>query len=236
MTLRAALLCLLTLAFALSPLLVPGFGGFEPGQFPVPQEDPPVQPAGYAFAIWGPIYLWLIVSAAWGLLRHREDPAWDAARLPLMVSVGVGAVWLPVALRSPLAATVLIWAMLAGALVALMRTPRAERWLLREPVGLYAGWLTAASAVSVGLVAAGWGVPPFGAVGWAVVSLSLGLAIALAVAWRAGSYAYPAAVAWALLAVLARNGADLVGLFALAAAAGVAAIAVLRLRRPATGA
>lgn len=29
----------------------------------MPQVDPPVQPAGWAFSIWSEIYLWLIVSA-----------------------------------------------------------------------------------------------------------------------------------------------------------------------------
>ena len=33
--------------------LVPGFGGFDANQFPVPQVNPSVQPAGYAFSIWG---------------------------------------------------------------------------------------------------------------------------------------------------------------------------------------
>lgn len=231
MTWRAALLLLLALAFAASPLLVPGFGGFEPGQFPVPQEDPPVQPAGYAFSIWGVIYLWLLASAGYGLWRRREDAGWDAPRGPLMLSLGVGAAWLPVALRSPLWATVLIWAMLLGALWALLRSPARDRWLLREPLGLYAGWLTAASAVAVGLIAAGWGVPPFGAEGWAAAALLLGLAIAAGTAWRAGSVAYPVAVAWALVAVTVRNGPDAVGLLALAGAAAMAALAWLALRR-----
>ena len=54
--LKSILVALAALAFAASPLLVPGFGGFDPNRFPVPQENPPVQPAGYAFAIWGLIY------------------------------------------------------------------------------------------------------------------------------------------------------------------------------------
>ena len=60
MTRKTSLLVLLAaLAFALSPLLSSGFNGFAPDQFPIPQDNPPVQPAGYAFAIWGLIYLWL---------------------------------------------------------------------------------------------------------------------------------------------------------------------------------
>ena len=59
----AILVLTAAIAFAVSPLMVPGFNGFEPGQFPVPQEDPPAQPAGWAFSIWLLIYVWLIAGA-----------------------------------------------------------------------------------------------------------------------------------------------------------------------------
>ena len=166
MTLRAALVLLAALVFAAGPFLFPEFGGFEPGAYPVPQDDPPVQPAGYAFAIWGPIYLWLLVSAGYGLLRRREDPAWDATRLPLIVSLAVGAVWLPVANASPVWASVLIWIMLLAALAAVFRAPKTDRGLLAWPLGLYAGWLTAASVVSLGLLAAGYGLLEEPQAGW----------------------------------------------------------------------
>ena len=70
MPLRALLVLIATLAFAVSPVFVPGFGGYEPAQFPNPIEAPVVQPAGYAFSIWGVIYLWLLVSASFGLWKR----------------------------------------------------------------------------------------------------------------------------------------------------------------------
>ena len=231
MRLRALLVLIATLAFVGSPLLVPGFGGYEPSQFPVPLEDPPVQPAGYAFSIWGPIYLWLLVSAGYGLWRRADVAAWDATRIPLLISLAVGAIWLPVAVASPLWATLLIWVMLGGALGALLRTPREDRFLLREALGLYAGWLTAASAVSIGLIASGWGLPPFGPEGWALAALTLGLVIAVATLWRLPSPAYGGAVVWALIAVTVRNGADLVGIFAAVAALSVATLTVFLARK-----
>ena len=229
MTLRAALLLLAALAFVASPVVSGAFGGFDPGDFPVPQDAPPVQPAGYAFSIWGPIYAWLALHAAFGLLRRARDPAWDAPRLPLLVSLAVGAAWIPVAEASPLAATALIWVMLAGALAALFgTTERADRWLLLPPVALYAGWLTAASCVSLGLILAGWGWTSQGAAAGIALALAIGLAGAVQAALgRAPEYG--AAVAWALVAVAVRNwGAEwgLVGLALL----GVAAVGALAVR------
>ena len=204
MTLRAALVLLLALAFAASPLFST-FNGFDPDLYPVPQENPPVQPAGYAFAIWGLIYLWLIVHAAWGLVRRRDDPAWDRIRLPLMVSLAAGVPWLMVAERSPVAATALIWVMLLAALAALSRTTTAEdRWVLAPPVAIYAGWLTAASSVSVGLLLAGYGITGEVAAAW--IGLALAAALAVVVQVRLGrAPEYGLAVAWAAVAVMVRN-------------------------------
>ena len=204
MTLRAALVLLLALAFAAAPLFS-SFNGFDPTLYPVPQDDPPVQPAGYAFAIWGLIYLWLVIHGGWGLLRRANDPAWDRIRGPLAISLAIGIPWLAVAERSPIAATVMIWAMLLAALAALFRTTTAtDRLLLAPPVALYAGWLTAASSVAVGLLLAGYGIT--GEVAAAGIGLALAAAVASIVQLRlARAPEYGLAVAWALIAVVARN-------------------------------
>lgn len=50
------------LAFAASPVIFPEFAGYRPDLFPIPPENPPVQPVGWAFSIWGVIYAWLILG------------------------------------------------------------------------------------------------------------------------------------------------------------------------------
>ncbi|MCY4178808.1 MAG: hypothetical protein OXC60_10460 [Litoreibacter sp.] len=234
MTLRAILILLASVAFAVSPFLNPEFGGFDPERYPIPQRNPPVQPAGYAFAIWGIIYLWLLLSAVIGVWRHRADPAWDAARWPLFVSLAVGSFWLPVALISPVWATVMIWVMLAGALLAMLRAQAAgPAWALSLPLGLYAGWLSAASFVSVGLLGAGYGVL-FAETSWAVIALSLALAFAFFIQRHAyGIWTYGLAAAWgfAAIAVANLNDAALLAAFAGVAATLIFVFAVLPLRR-----
>ncbi len=214
---------LAAIAFTLSPLLAGSFGGFDPGAFPVPQDDPPVQPAGYAFAIWGLIYFWLLVHGGWGAWARPDHPDWRPTRPALTLSLAIGAFWIPVANASPLWATVMIWAMLAPALAALFRAGPADPWLLATPLGLYAGWLTAASAVSVGLVLAGWGLT--GPIVAALVGLVLALAVAAAMVRARPAWGYVAAAAWALVAVAVQNGArePLLTAAALLGAAGLLA-------------
>jgi len=192
------------IAFAASPFLSDGFNGFAADRFPVPQENPPVQPAGYAFAIWGLLYLWLIAGTGFGLLARADEPDWRAGRAPLFVSLVVGSGWIAVAQVSVLAATVLIWIMLAAALVALARAGRQDRWLQREPVGAYAGWLTAAASVSVGLVLAGYDLTSQMIAAIAGLALALGIAAAMQ-RLRPDSLGYPAAVIWALVGVIVAN-------------------------------
>ena len=87
---KALLLLLTTLAFGVAPFVTPPFTGYDPSLFPVQIERPSIQPAGYAFAIWSVIYLWLIAHAVFGLWKRPDSAAWDVVRLPLALAVGVG--------------------------------------------------------------------------------------------------------------------------------------------------
>ena len=223
----AALVLGAAILFAASPWFTQGFNGFEPDQFPVPQDNPPVQPAGYAFAIWGLIYLWLLIGAGFGLLKRSDDPDWAAMRPPLVVSLAIGATWLPVANLSPVIATILILAMLGTAFVSLFCVGDTDRWLQQSPVAIYAGWLTAASSVSVGLLLGGYGV--LSGTWAAIVALSIGLIVALVAQYRLHrAPEYGITVIWALIGVIVANTGPLniavVGLCVI----GIVAILALR--------
>jgi hypothetical protein len=231
---RALLTLLATAAFFVAPIITSPFSGFSEDQLPIPQIDPPVQPAGYAFSIWGLIYAWLAVSAVVGLWKRADDPAWDRVRLPLMISLAIGAPWLAIANASAIWATVTIFIMAAAAIAALLVTPSRDRWLLQAPVAIYAGWLTAASFVSLGSTAAGFGVL-FGSLGWAYAGIAGALAVALAVQSRIPrAPEYGATVIWALVGIIVANGTVTPGV-TLMAAVGIAVIAgviMLIRRRP----
>lgn len=222
-SLIALLTFLLAIGFALSPFFVSGFNGFSPDQFPIPQDNPPVQPAGYAFSIWGLIYVWLIVGMGWGLWKRHEDYLWHDMRLPLALSLFVGCFWLAVAVASPIWASVLIWVMLVSALYALFRAPREDRGFAALPVGLYAGWLSAASCVSLGLLAAGYGWMSGPTAGLVFVGLAIVIAAGVQSSlMRAPTYGI--GVIWALVAVVVANVATAPSVAALAAGGAIALI------------
>jgi hypothetical protein len=227
----AVLAVILCVTFAGSTFLVPDFGGFDADQFPIPQQDPPVQPAGYAFAIWGVIYSWLLAGMGFGLWKRREDPDWHAMRAPLCLSLAIGSVWLPVAVASPVWAAVQIWAMLLPALLALFRAPRHDVGWALGPVGLYAGWLSAASCVALGLVAAGYGYLDETWAALAFIFAALVLASAVQNQLRRGP-TYGLAVIWALAAIVAQNLGGNTTVAALAAGGALALVlSVIRIWR-----
>lgn len=193
-----------SVAFALSPVFTKGFAGFRPAQFPVVQDVWPVQPAGWAFSIWGVIYLWLIIGTAWGAFKASQDKDWEPGRPPLLISLAIGTVWIAAANASPLLATAMILVMTGFAIRAMLLSGRKSPALQTRPIALYAGWLTAASGVAAGVTLGGYGL--LSAQAAALTMLVLVLAVALFVqSRRPAEWAYPLALIWALSGVIAAN-------------------------------
>ena len=201
-------LLLAILAMVAAPALTPGFTGYDPATFPVRIERPAIQPAGYAFSIWGLIYLWLLAHAVFGLLKRRNDPAFLRPALPLLVSGLLGSVWLAIASSAPITATFVILVMGGLAMLEYLRADQAQdRWLLAAPLAIYAGWLTAACGVSVGVILAGHGL--LANTGAALLMLTVVIAVALVVqARRPKMPVYGATVVWAAIGVVLANWTD----------------------------
>ena len=80
-----------------------------------------------------------------------------------------------------------------------------DRWLLRAPLGLYAGWLAAASWVSVALIGAGYGLF-FDAGTWAVIVIIAATLTAVGIIRSFGDLPeFGAAVVWALVAIAVKS-------------------------------
>ncbi|WP_137112966.1 hypothetical protein [Rhodobacter sp. SY28-1] len=213
-------------AFAVAPFVTPPFTGYEPGQFPVEIARPAIQPAGYAFAIWSVIYLWLILHAGFGLWKRADDPAWVRVRPALAVALVLGTVWLAIAGASPVWATAVILVMAASAILAFLQAPtEPDRWILSAPLAIFAGWLTAASLVSTGILLAGYGYT--GNEEAALDMLGVVLILTPLVQSRKPRMpVYSVTVIWALVGVAAKNwGSETLVAWAALAVAAVVLVA-----------
>ncbi len=223
----AVILLLATVAFGVAPFVTPPFTGYDPSMFPVPIVRPSIQPAGYAFSIWSVIYLWLIAHAGFGLWKRAETLAWVAVRLPLTVALLVGTVWLWIAGQSAIWGTVTIWVMAGAAILAFLRAdPAVDRWILSGPTAIFAGWLSAASAVSTGVLIAGYGWLSDTASAAAMLALVLVIAVTVQMR-RPAMPVYGLTVIWALVGIIVVNRNDNLTVAGLAGAGVVVMAATL---------
>ena len=221
--------------------------GQSPAEFSA-DSDVTLRVAGYAFAIWGVIYLWLLIYAVRQALPQTGESlliqrlGWPSVAALL----GIGW-WVVAAAFDWEAATIgLIFGALAALLVplranadairALSRADR-DRWMTVWPLALLAGWLTVAAPLNLITVATGNDALPamLSPTVWAMLAIIGVTAIALGVTQRLRTLAYGLPIAWGLLGVFvaeqARN--PLLAYVALAAAVAVlvgAIVLTFRLR------
>ncbi len=234
---------LLVLAAAVQQLAVPMFvnpfaGGGNPVRFSTPSQ---IEPASYAFAIWGPIYLLALAYGVWQLTLGRSSA--ETLRIaPLALTLYSGSsAWLYVAKYGPLFATMPILAVMAVCaticlLIAVQAgtRPGLSWWTLVLPFALYAGWTVCATIVNVAEVAPAYGFDRFGlsVAGYALLSIGVVGVIALLLVWRTnGNLPFAATIIWALVAIavagIGRGANATVIAAALLAAAATAMLACL---------
>lgn len=181
-------------------------------------------PAGWTFAIWGPIFLLCFIFAGYQLLpSKRYDPLLRSVGWPLgLAFVGNGLWTLIQPLKQPILSQVVILLILILALTALFRLARfgrrgevsaVQRWVVGLPTGSLAGWLTAANVVGFNDMLVREDVVGSGVLAALVGAglLVVGAAVAaLVILVGAGgpvqaSIAYAAAVLWGLFGIAANQ-------------------------------
>lgn len=185
--------------------------GQSPAEFSA-DSDSTLRVAGYAFAIWGLIYLWLLVYAVRQALPQTGESllirrlGWPSVAALL----GIGWWVVAAAFDWEAATIVLIFASLAAALVPLLLNAGAiralphfdrDRLMTVWPLAMLAGWLTVAAPVNLITVATGNDALPgmVSPTGWAILAVAVVALVALGVTQRLRTLAYGLPIAWGLL-------------------------------------
>jgi hypothetical protein len=202
------------------------------------ESDSRVLPADWAFGIWFPVYAGSLAYAAeTARPSRRRDPLLRRTGWPAAAAYALAGTWVRLRPRQQVPAIAATLAAAAAALAhARAGTGNArDRWTVRAPLGLFAGWLTLATvaASTEVLLAEGVRPGPRAADAWGVAMTGAATAIAGAVTLRVpSSRAYPAAVTWGLAAAAVRNATRGRRLPAVAGALGAGAVAAAALRTP----
>jgi len=171
-------------------------------------------PAGYAFSIWGLIYLSFIVYAIYQILpAQQKDSLYDKLAIPFITANILGMIWQVLFTRHMLSlASVFIIIMLLLSGIMFRRVKLALRseaysdWL-SFPFSLYMGWLSVANIANaaVWLVYMGWHGSPLGEQHWAIVMIIMATLLAVLISFRFSDGIYPLVVGWALGAIYVAN-------------------------------
>jgi hypothetical protein len=219
----------------LTPLL-PMLGIGEPIGAQSDEVHTLITPAGWAFAIWGPLYTGSILFAIYQALpRQRNNPLVAQLRWPAAGAFLGNALWAAYTQVSGLTAisAVIIVFTLLCLLTAYRRISdwarpftTGERWLAVLPLSALAAWLTAATIVNIAAALRFHGVVlESGApLVTAAVVLVGGIIAAAALLRGRGNPPYALVFLWALAGIYASGGQE-AGVIALATV--VAALLVL---------
>ena len=176
-----------------------------------------ITPAGWAFAIWGPLFLLSIGFAVWQALpAQRGNALLGRIGWPAAVALAAQGVWSTYTQLANLTyiSVLIILVSLGGlllvlrALVAAPSLSRGERIFAAPAFSALAAWLTAASIVNVAAALKYHGI--MGAEPAPIltaVMIVIGSLIAAAAAWSSrGAPLYGLVFAWALIAINAAGG------------------------------
>ncbi|HYD27599.1 hypothetical protein [Brevundimonas sp.] len=210
--------------------------GQTPAEFSA-DSDATLRVAGYAFSIWGVIYLGLLAYAVRQVLRQTGESllihrfGWPS----VAAFLGIGWWVVAAAFDWEAATVVLIFASLialllpllhnADAIRALGRTER-DRWFVVWPLALLAGWLTVAAPLNLLTVLTGDGTLPtvLSPTAWAMLAIAVVALVALGVTFRLRMMAYALPIAWGLLGAFVAEQARNAPLAYVALAAAVAVL------------
>jgi len=175
-------------------------------------------PAGYAFAIWGIIYLGLILLGIYMLIcAFKEDGNNDfiAKAAPTLILAHLGnATWLWFWLNEEAGVSVIVMLFILIMLILTVLRLNMERWdaplkfmaLVWWPIDIYFGWISVATIANISayLGKLNW-TGGLSEITWTIIMISIATLLALFMIFTRNMREYAAVFIWALIAIAVRH-------------------------------
>ena len=200
-----------------------------------------ITPAGYAFAIWGLIFIGVLAYAIYQVMPgQRSNPRFSAAApwaIANMILNGFwtvifGQEWIALATLVIIADLLTLYKIVDALGINRVRVSPIETAIARVPFSIYFGWLTVATTVCIAffLKANGFDAFALGEQTWAVVMLVVALGIGAVVFNKYRNVAYMLVFTWAYYAISVQTRTiPMVPTVAIAGAVGAVVLAVIGL-------
>ena len=182
------------------------------------QYDTLFAPAGYAFAIWGVIYLLLLLFTGYQWIawfRHKEDRELKQTGIWFAVANLANGFWIIAWLNEYIGLSVLLILVLLLSLIVLTARLRLEIWdapvriiaFVWWPVVFYLGWIVVASVANISayLVSINWDGGFLAAPTWTIVLIAVATVIYLFLVLYRNMREAALVGIWALVAIAVRQ-------------------------------
>lgn len=177
-------------------------------------------PAGYAFIIWGVIYLGLlgfVIYTGRSLFSKKTDNDDSVEKIGwwFVISCIANSLWVIVWLQQELLISVVIMIVALFSLLKIIVNlnmemdfhPLKKYLLIYWPFAIYAGWLSVAliADVSAWLTSIGWNGLGISSETWAILLYAVAMLVNVLVIWKRNLREFGAVGVWALIAVGVAN-------------------------------
>ena len=177
-------------------------------------------PAGYAFSIWGVIYLGLLAFVIYtGKSLFSKDESNDEVVLKVgwwfVLSCIANSLWIVLWVNNILWATVLVMLFLLICLIKIILNlnmemdyhPLKKYLLIYWPFAIYAGWVSVAfiADISAFLVKINWNGFGISPVIWTIIMIAIAGLLNLLVVWKRNLREFAIVGVWALIAIAVEN-------------------------------
>ncbi len=176
-------------------------------------------PAGYAFVIWGLIYIALFVFVFYqlrGIFNKKIDNSFvnDTGWWFIIANLA-NAAWVIAFTYNQIGLSVVFMLIIFFSLLKIVLNTNMERWdapvsiigFLWWPISLYFGWITVALIINIAawLVSLGWTGAPVSPDLWAILVLLLAGTIFITMIWKRSMREYASVGVWGIAAIAVKN-------------------------------
>ena len=176
-------------------------------------------PAGYAFSIWGLIYLLLIGfvlytgRSLFKPSKNEADGFVEKIGWWFVVSCIANCVWILTWLYgfTGLSVVVLLVAFISLLMIVLealkYNASSAQKWFINFPFQIYAGWVSVAliAATAAWLTKIGWNGLGISEITWTIILMIIASIIHLFMTWKKNAPIFAFVAVWALVAIAVAN-------------------------------
>lgn len=176
-------------------------------------------PAGYAFAIWGPIYIGLLIFVIFQVYRSFLNQPKDERLFKtgpwFFIANFANASWVFAWLYEYTLLSIILMLIMLGSLIAIIIKNNMERWdapfkiigFFWWPICLYSGWITVATIANISayLAKLGWSGGFLTEVQWAIIMIIAATIINITIIYTRNMREFALVGVWALVAIYVKQ-------------------------------